>query len=164
MNPVFQILITILSSSTKFAMTFPLAVWQFDFSFLETLLWTNAGGILGIYFFAYLSERILAWWRRSWLRRRFRNRLNKQEESEKKKAVFTKRNRRIVSIKQRYGLPGIAFITPLLLSIPLGVFLVVRYYRNHQLRFTYLMASNLLWSLIYTAFYMFCEDLLLKGS
>ena len=52
---MIQIILTILSSSVKFAMTFPLAIMQFKFNFVETILWTNVGGILGIYFFAYLS-------------------------------------------------------------------------------------------------------------
>lgn len=164
MNPVLQILITIVSSSAKFAMTFPLAVYQFHFSFFETILWTNVGGILGIYFFAYLSGRILSWWRRSWWRRSMRQRFLKPTSSERQKPVFTRRKRRMVYIKQHYGLLGIALSTPLLLSIPLGVFLVVRYYRKHSFRFAYLLASNLLWSLIYTSFYMLFKDLLIKGS
>ncbi|MFO7668076.1 MAG: hypothetical protein R6W31_00310 [Bacteroidales bacterium] len=97
---MIQIILTILSSSVKFAMTFPLAVMQFKFSFAETILWTNAGGILGIYFFAYLSDKLILWWQRT----------------------FMKKNRRIIRIKQRYGLIGIALITPLLLSIPVGTY------------------------------------------
>lgn len=57
-------------------------------------------------------------------------------------------------IKQRYGL----------LSIPVGVFLVVRYYHSSHIKFLYLIASNLLWSVTYTLFYMFLADLLLNRS
>lgn len=156
MSEVLQILITIVSSTAKFAMTFPLAVLQFDFSFVETLLWTNLGGIFGIYFFAFLSEKILAWWRNTFLRKRTRKRI---ESREKKR--FTKRNRRIVTIKQRYGLVGIAATTPLLLSIPIGAFLVTRYYRRNPYKMGLLIASNLVWSVIYTAFYSFWDGLLL---
>ena len=78
------------------------------------------------------------------------------------KKIFTRRNRRIVLIKQKYGLVGIALITPFLLSIPVGVFLVVRYYRTSNTKFLYLIGANLLWSVIYTGFYMFWEDLLSK--
>jgi len=52
---MINILLTILFSSVKFAMTFPVAVMQFEFSFFETILWTNMGGILGIYFLASCS-------------------------------------------------------------------------------------------------------------
>jgi len=153
-----QILLTILFSSFKFAATFPLAVARFDFSFLETVLWTNVGGIAGIYFFAYLSEKLIAWWK--WLFRSSRRK--RLEEKKEKKKIFTRRNRRIVKIKQKYGLIGIAFITPLLLSIPVGVFLVVRYYHSSKTKYIYLIGSNILWSVIYTGFYMFWMDLLFE--
>ena len=157
---MIQIGLTILFSSFKFAATFPLVIIQFEFSFLETILWTNVGGTAGIYFFAYLSEKLLAWWKRTF-RRSYRN---IPPDEQKVKKVFTRRNRRIVRVKQKYGLIGIALITPLLLSIPVGVFLVVRYYRSSKTKFLYLIAANLFWSLIYTGFYMFWEDLLLNRS
>ena len=152
-----QIILTILSSGVKFAMTFPVVVMQFKFTFLETILWTNVGGILGIYFFAFLSEKLIAWWNRT-----FRKKRSAPGYHNHNKKIFTRRNRRIIRIKQRYGLLGIAVTTPLLLSIPLGTFLVVRYYRTRKIKFTYLIASNLVWSVIYTIFYMFWDGLLFK--
>lgn len=154
------IILTILFSSFKFAATFPLVIIQYEFSFLETILWTNVGGILGVYFFAFLSEKLLAWWKRMFRR----SNLKILEDEQQVKKIFTRRNRRIVRIKQKYGLIGIALITPFLLSIPVGVFLVVRYYRSSKLKFLYLIAANLIWSVIYTGFYMFWEELLLKRA
>ena len=154
-----DIIITILLSTVKFGMTFPLAIMEFKFSFFETVLWINVGGLAGIYFFAYLSEGLNRWIEkkvRAW-------RKDKKEKEEKKKKVFTKRNRRIVRIKQRYGLIGIAASTPLLLSIPVGVFLVVRYYPRNKSRYLYLVGSNLVWSFIYTSFYMFWDNLLFRS-
>ena len=153
-----QILLTILFSSFKFAATFPLVIIQFNFSFIETILWTNVGGIIGIYFFAYLSEKLISWWKRTFRRK---NRKIMEDEQQVKK-IFTRRNRRIVRTKKKYGLIGIALITPFLLSIPVGVFLVVRYYRVSRYKFLYLIAANVIWSLIYTGFYMFWDELLIK--
>jgi hypothetical protein len=141
-------------------MTFPLVIMQFEFSFLETILWTNVGGIIGIYFFAFLSEKLIAWWNRNFRR----SRRSPDESKERPKKKFTKRNRRIVYIKQKYGLIGIAVSTPFLLSIPVGAFLVVRYYRASRTKFLYLIAANLFWSLIYTLFYMFWDGLLFQRS
>lgn len=155
---MIEILITIIFSAIKFAMTFPLAIMQFQFNFMETILWTNVGGIIGIYFFAYLSDKLISWWNRTF---RKSGRFTLKEASKEKK-IFTKRNRRIVRIKQHYGLIGIALTTPFLLSIPVGTFLVVRYYRTSKTRFLYLIASNLLWSLIYTGFYFFWDVLIFK--
>jgi len=154
------IILTILFSSFKFAATFPLVIIQYEFSFLETILWTNVGGVLGVYFFAFLSEKLLSWWKRIF--RRSNKKILADEQQVKK--IFTRRNRRIVRIKQKYGLIGIVLITPFLLSIPVGVFLVVRYYRSSKLKFFYLIAANLFWSVIYTGFYMFWEELLLKRA
>lgn len=153
-----QIILTILFSSFKFAATFPLVIIQFEFSFAETILWTNIGGIAGIYFFAFLSGKLLPWWKRAF--RRSNRKIMSDEQQVK--IIFTRKNRRIVRIKQKYGLMGIALITPFLLSIPVGVFLVVRYYRTSKPRFLYLIGANLLWSVIYTGFYMFWDALLLK--
>ena len=154
-----QILLTILFSSFKFAATFPLVIIQFEFSFLQTIFWTNVGGIIGIYFFAFLSEKLISWWKRTFRRS---NRKILEDEQQVKK-VFTRRNRRIVRTKMKYGLIGISLITPFLLSIPVGVFLVVRYYRTTKYKFLYLIAANVIWSVIYTGFYMFWDDLLLKN-
>ena len=155
---MWAVLTTILFSSFKFAMTFPLAVIQFQFSFFETVLWTNIGGILGIYFFAFLSDKLIAWWNRTF--RRFPSESTMAGSNGRK--VFTRKNRRIVRIKRTYGLLGIAISTPFLLSIPLGTFLAVRYYRHNRNKFLYLISANLIWSLIYTAFYMFWDGLLLN--
>ena len=152
-----DIIITILLGSFKFAMTFPLAVLEFKFSFFETILWINLGGLLGIYFFAYLSEGLNRWLQQKINLRKARIR---EGEVDRKKKIFTKRNRRIIRIKQRYGLIGIVASTPIFLSIPVGVFLVVRYYSSVKSRFLYLILGNVTWSFIFTSFYMFWNDLL----
>ena len=156
---MIQIILTILSSSVKFAMTFPLAVFQFKFSFAETVLWTNIGGLIGIYFFGFLSDKLIVWWQKKFGKVK---RLTVTGESKKK--IFTKKNRRIVRIKHRYGLAGIALITPLLLSIPLGTFLMVRYYQRSRFKFVSLIASNIIWSVIYTIFYIFWDGVLFRQA
>lgn len=137
-------------------MTFPLAIIEFRFGVAETLIWTNLGGILGIYFFAYLSQMILDFWHAHIAGKWFsKKRRDPEYRKLRKKAVFTRRNRRIVAIKSKYGLPGIALATPILLSIPVGVFIVVRYFNRKKYKFIYLVAGNFIWSLIYTGFYGF---------
>jgi hypothetical protein len=157
---LLEILLAILFSSFKFAATFPLVILQFKFNFVETILWTNVGGVVGIYFFAYLSGKLIAWWNRNFGKPSH----NSPEKEMQTKRTFTRRNRRIVRIKKQYGLIGIALSTPFLLSIPVGVFLVTRYYRSSRVKFVYLIASNVIWSLIYTAFYMFWEGILFKKA
>ncbi len=157
---MLPILLTILFSSVKFAMTFPVVIMQFEFNFLETILWTNVGGVLGIYFFAFLSGKLILWWDRTLRKKRKKSGEGKSGE----KKIFTRKNRRIVLIKQQYGLMGIALSTPFLLSIPVGTFLVVRYYHSTKARFLYLIASNVIWSLIYTVFYLFWDGILFNRA
>lgn len=137
-------------------MTFPLVILQFEFSFMETILWTNIGGIIGVYFFSFLSDRLISWWNMT-----FRKSKNLNPDAPVAvKSIFTKKNRRIVRIKQQYGLIGIALSTPIILSIPVGVFLVVRYYGITKKGFIYLIASNLVWSVIYSGFYLIWDGVI----
>ena len=146
-------LIVILLCTVKFGLTFPLAIMQFHFGFFETILWTNVGGILGIYFFGYLSKQLIVLWKKIFSRTPVsHSEKNPPPGTHKKKRVFTRRNRRIVYIKTRYGLPGIALATPILLSIPVGVFLVVRYFNRKKYKFVYMIVANFIWSLIYATF------------
>ncbi len=153
-----DILITILLGTVKFGMTFPLAIMEFRFGFFETVLWINVGGVAGIYFFAYLSDGLNRWLEKKI--RQYRKTRNNSFRKKNEKKVFTKRNRRIIRIRQRFGLIGIAASAPILLSIPVGVFLVVRYYSNVRGRFLWLIAGNIIWSFIYTSFYMFWDEML----
>ncbi|MBL4585585.1 MAG: hypothetical protein JKX84_00800 [Flavobacteriales bacterium] len=57
-------------------------------------------------------------------------------------------NKLIVKIKRDYGLIGLAAVTPILLSIPLGTFLAARYFDNKRKVLTYLCASVVVWSVI----------------
>ena len=139
-------ILVIISSTWKFAATFPLAVYVFKMSFVETILYTNIGGLLGIVFFTFLSKGII--------RLIEVIRLKNKSSRKKPKNIFTKRNRRLVTIKNKYGLPGIVFLTPVLLSIPIGSFLIEKYYGKNKINFLFLVLSNVIWSFIYTVIYM----------
>lgn len=135
-------LIVILSATWKFAATFPIAVYAFKMSFFETILYTNIGGLLGILFFTLLSKGLLkmfdALWPKKW-------RCKKKHHK-----TFTKRNRRLVILKKKYGLPGIVILTPVLLSIPVGVFLNTKYYGKQKSSYLFLFLGQIVWSFIYT--------------
>jgi len=138
-------LIIILSSTWKFAATFPVAVYLFKMSFFETIFYTNMGGLIGIVAFTFFSKGIIHLWKAVGSENR-RTRMHRK--------VFTKRNRRLVIMKNKYGLPGIVFLTPVLLSIPIGTFLITKYYGSSKKIFLYFVVSNMAWSLVYTLIYM----------
>ena len=70
------------------------------------------------------------------------------ESTPKKKRVFTWKNKLIVKVKRDYGLIGLAAITPIFLSIPLGTFLAARFFHDQKKVLTYLAASVVVWSVI----------------
>ena len=135
----------ILLCTFKFAATFPVAIYAMKMSFTETLLYTNIGGILGALVFVFFSDLLIkafnAYWPES------------LKLKKKKRKIFTKRNRRLVSIKVKYGLYGIVILSPVLLSIPVGSFLTVKYYGTHKSNIILLIAGQIFWSVAYTIFY-----------
>ncbi|MBN1926262.1 MAG: hypothetical protein JW798_10525 [Prolixibacteraceae bacterium] len=131
-------------SSWKFAATFPVAVYAMKMSFTETLLYTNIGGIIGALVFFYFSAFLIRLWTKIWPES-FRIK-------RKKKRIFTRSNRRFVSIKMKYGLLGIVLLSPVILSIPLGAFLTMKYYGKKTGNILWLIAGQIFWSLIYTIF------------
>jgi hypothetical protein len=136
----------------KFAATFPVAIYVAKMTPLETLLYTNTGGILGTFVFMYLSRFLIRMW----------NKYGPQslKGNKKKRRVFTGRNRRIVSIKMKYGLWGIVILNPVLLSIPLGSFLMVKYYGLKMKNMLWLLSGQVVWSVIFVLFYDYVKMLL----
>ncbi|MFP4025553.1 MAG: hypothetical protein ACLFVR_13600 [Thiohalospira sp.] len=135
-------LVVILSATWKFAATFPVAVYVFQMSFFETILYTNIGGLLGIFFFTLLSRGFLKLFDNYWPQ--------KWQCKKKNRKIFTKRNRRLVILKKKYGLPGIVILTPVILSIPIGVFLNTKYYGKQKSSYFFLFLGQIVWSFIYT--------------
>lgn len=129
-----------LLSAVKFGIAgVPAAVFA-KYSFLETVFATCGGGITGVVVFTYLSEWLL--------------RLSKKVIKHKKpKKKFTITNKIIVKVKRSFGLMGISVISPLLLSIPLGAFLGVRFYHNKRLVISYMSISVIIWSVLLYFFY-----------
>jgi hypothetical protein len=129
----------------KFAATFPLAIYIMKMSFTETLFYTNIGGIIGAVVFVFFSDLLIKAYARYWPER--------LKFNKKARIIFTRRNRRIVRMKVKYGLFGIVFLSPVILSIPLGSFLTVKYYGTRKTNIIWLIAGQILWSVVYTVFY-----------
>ncbi len=72
------------------------------------------------------------------------------ERRSRKKPISTKTMRRFVKLRNSYGLWGIIIMTPVILSIPIGAFLLKKYYSTHKNVLAYMMISILGWSLVFT--------------
>lgn len=140
MEKVLQILLVVILSATKF-LTAPITSLNIGFGYLETLIITSVGGLIGVTFFFYLSSAIMT------LIARMSDKTVKKKAT-KPKRKFTWKNKLIVHVKREYGLIGLAALTPTILSIPVGTFLAARYFRNPRMVITYLSASVIVWSVI----------------
>jgi hypothetical protein len=140
MEKALQILLVVLLSGTKF-LSAPITALNIGFGFVQTLVITSLGGMLGVVFFFFLSGIIM----------KVASRVSTESAEEKKvksKRHFTWKNKMIVRVKRDFGLIGLAALTPTLLSIPVGTFLAARYFKNRTKVLGYLCASVLVWSVI----------------
>ena len=135
-------LLIILSATWKFAATFPVAIYVFKMTFIETLFYTNIGGLIGIIVSIFLSKGIIYLWNL--------HKFKKQKTRKNRRKTFTKRNRRLVKLKAKYGMAGIAILTPVLLSVPLGTFLTAKYYGHKKDSYLYLVLGQVAWSFVIT--------------
>lgn len=146
---LWKIILVILLSSVKFGLGgVPLAL-GFGFSFFKTVVTTSIGGIMGIMIFSYLSDIILRFVKR------FLENRKERRKSQPKEKVFTWRNKMIVKVKRKFGLIGLAVLTPSVLSMPLGMLLVRRYFHNHQRVLVYMISSVIFWSVAISSFKLF---------
>jgi len=151
-----KILIVLLVSSTKFLLA-PALSFGMGLNFIQTWLSTSAGGIAGIIIFFFLSKWILQLYSRYFfyyfhlLKTKIYGSLNINVPKFIPARRFTRRNRMIIKIVNKFGMAGIVIITPILLSIPLGTFIATRYYSANHFLLVYLSASVLFWSLFMTS-------------
>ncbi len=140
-----EILGVFVLSALKFGLAgVPTAVFA-KWSFFKVLTVTISGGITGTVVFTFISEAIIRFFKD------IRKRLGHLPEKSKKKFTFT--NKIIVKVKRRFGLLGIAILGPSVLSIPLGVFLSVRYFKNRKKIMSYFFLSIIAWAIILYFFY-----------
>ena len=150
----------LLLSAVKFLFAPPVTI-EIGFNYIQTLLITISGGILGVVFFYYLSGALILGinYLRNKLKHLFTNKnkrellKNKISEPVKKK-IFTLRNKIVVKMKKRVGMIGIIAVTPFI-SIPLAAFLVRKYYSKHKWALVYFAVSIIFWSFLFSTIYFF---------
>lgn len=99
------------------------------------------GGILGIVAFYYLGRIINIGINSFYLRWKKNKTLLK---------TGSKRNRRLIILKNKYGLIGISVLTPIFLSIPLGCFLASRFYGKKASTLFVMLAGIIGWTIVFT--------------
>ena len=127
----------------------PTVIAIYKSNYLLALLSSCTGAVFGSILFTYLFAGILKWW----------DKLKEGMFSSKHpKKIFTKFNRRVIRIKHRFGLTGIAILTPIFLSIPIGAFLAERFYKDKKKVIIYLSISAIAWCFVLYFIYLFFYD------
>ena len=124
-------------ATVKFFYT-PIYGFVLGLNLLETMIATLAGGLVGFVFFYNLSSLVIfsARFVKPFLRKIIPESLKniyriwkiKRKSAKKNRKKFSRKNRFIIKIRTTYGKWGIMLLTPVLLSIPLGAFLLRKYY------------------------------------
>ena len=133
---LYHIITVMLISSVKFLLAIPVAAYQYEFSFWETFLFSSIGGVIGIIIFAKFSR---------WIIDHYNNWMSSIQKANSKKGL-----KNVVAIKtiRKYGLFGIAFLTPIFFSIPIGTFIALRFFPNKKKTLPVLAASVFGWSFV----------------
>lgn len=135
---IFNVFIVFLLSSVKFLLAPGLSV-GLGFGFGKTIIITTLGGVSGVFIFYYFGAFIFS------VIDKIRG-----SKPKPKKPVFTRKKRMFVKFKVKYGLPGLALLTPTIISIPIGTIIAARYFHNPFRTIPVLSISVFLWSLFLT--------------
>jgi membrane protein DedA with SNARE-associated domain len=126
----------------------PLSGAAAGLTWIETFIFTVLGMMASVLIFSFLGENA---------KKRFLSRFRK-----KKKILFTPRNRRIVRIWRKYGLKGVAFLTPLLLT-PIGGTIVAASFGEPPKRILiYMLVSAIFWGFIFSLFIQQLNELVFQ--
>ncbi len=144
MDTFVNIIGVFLLSAVKFFGAPPLAYYVYGFSYWETILVCSLGGVFGVCLFFFFGTKIIKFFP------------NFFKPISKKRKIFTKKNKFYVKLIKKYGLIGIAFFSPILISIPVGAFLAARFFANNKMVvLLYFFLSVLFWSFVISTFIYF---------
>jgi hypothetical protein len=160
MIAVLKIIQVFLLATVKYVITFPYAV-LIGLNFEQTLISVTLGGIAGFFFFYHFSgfairkfHHVKTFLRKILpisLRIKYRQLMGWRKKVTGEQ-VFSRRNRLIATFRAKFGLPGIIILSPIVLSIPIGAFLLNKYYSKHKLARPYMVLSILSWTAVFVAF------------
>lgn len=143
-----KVLEIFLISSVKFLFA-PFEAERQGFNFLQSFLITTTGGLLGVLAFTYAGNFIFSFWVH--LKAMIKSLFQKKSAREIEKKIPKKVNMEkplIQWIRKKFGLPGIAFFTPCIISIPIGTLIAVSLYRSRIKIFLSTGLALIFWSLI----------------
>ncbi len=160
MIAVIKIIQVFLLATVKYVLTFPYAL-LIGLDFHQALVAVTLGGIAGFFFFYHFSGFAIKRFHQVkyfiWkclphsMRLKYRHMLLWRRKVTGER-VFSRKNRFIASFRAKFGLLGIVILSPIILSIPIGAFLLNKYYSKHKLAKPYMVLSILSWTAVFVAF------------
>jgi hypothetical protein len=138
-----------LFASVKFLFS-PFFAEGLHLNFLESVISTTIGGIFGILAFGFVGEVISDSWKSmiAFFLPIFTKK-SKVQAIKHANRKFKWMNRFIVKVKHRLGLFGLAFLSPCLISIPLGAIACMSFFSHRRKEaFLYLFISLAFWSIV----------------
>ncbi len=123
----------VLPSGLKFFIG-PISGYLLGYNIVTRLVGTVAGMMTSVVAFTFFGD---------WLKKKLENRFSK-----KKRKRFTKSNRRTVTIWKKFGIAGVAFLTPILFTPIPGTLLAVRFGAPREKILFYMLLSAIFWSIV----------------
>ena len=130
-------------SIAKFIVT-PSLMIAAGYSALEVILVTSISALVGVLFFNKLGRYLFLKWATYKL-----NRYQKNPGSRKPTKKITPVRRKIVALKEKYGLAGILVVS-VILSVPISAILVSKYFQKNSASVWMLGLVFAVWSIILT--------------
>lgn len=157
---IFKLLQVFLLATVKYSMTMPYAL-VIGLNYPETILTAIVGGMTGFYFFYRISGLLINYYNNHFSKIHFAFKkylkidlLSLFKRKDKKRQIFNKKMRLIITLKKKYGFWGIIISTPILLSFPIGAFLLKKYYSKNKNIFPYMLLSVIAWCLIFSTIFV----------
>jgi uncharacterized membrane protein len=114
----------------------PLAGMSLGLSYFETVFLTVAGMMTSVVVFSIVGRAASSWY--------------SQYRRERKKPVFGRKSRGIVRIWRNFGIVGVAFFTPLVLTPVFGTIVAAVFGVPRKQIFAHMLWSASMWSFILT--------------
>jgi hypothetical protein len=138
-NEIIQYFSIFLLSIVKLVLgSVPLAILYIKLnhlSFVTSMVVCCLGGFTGMFIFTTLGEKMWIWL----------DTFEWYKKYKKNNPSTIKSRRRLIHIKNKYGLWGVSFLSPILLSIPGGCLLASRFYSNKGRIYFRMSVSIIVW-------------------
>lgn len=151
---ILKLLNVFLLATVKYFFSFPYAL-VIGLNYEQAIVSVMVGGIAGFFFFYYLSELLIRGFHRykcvlckvvpEFVKTKYQKLCEMRSKSHEQ-VRFTKKSRWLINVKTKYGLWGIVISSPVILSIPVGAFLLKKYYSGTKNVFGYMMISIVGWA------------------